>query len=97
MNIDGYYNLNKILSFIHTSRSNTLGANIDLLDNYKSNLICLSGGRNGICGLNSLTKPLSETENIVKDISQLFLDKFYIEIDKTERENENLYLSLIHI
>jgi DNA polymerase-3 subunit alpha len=91
MNIDGYYNLNKILSFIHTSRSSSLGANINLLDNYKSNLICLSGGRNGICGLNSLTKSLSDTQEIVRDISKLYLDKFYIEIDKTERENEDLY------
>ena len=91
-NIDGYYNLNKILSFIHTSRSNSLGANIELLNKYKSNLICLSGGRNGICGLSSLTNSLSDTEYIVKDISQLFLDNFYIEIDKTERENENLYI-----
>ena len=92
MNIDGYYNLNKILSFIHTSRSNSLGANINLLDDYKSDLICLSGGRNGICGLNSLTKSLPYTEDIIKDISQLFLNKFYIEIDKTERENEDLYI-----
>jgi DNA polymerase-3 subunit alpha len=92
MNIDGYYNLNKILSFIHTSRSNILGANLELLDKYKSNLICLSGGRDGVCGLNSLTKSVSDTQNIIKDISKLFLDKFYIEIDKTDRENENLYI-----
>ena len=39
-NIEGYYNLNKILSFIHTSRSNSLGATIELLDSHKSNLIC---------------------------------------------------------
>ena len=91
MNIDGYYNLNKILSFIHTSRSNILGANLELLDKYKSNLICLSGGRDGVCGLNSLTKSISDTQDIIKDISKLFLDKFYIEIDKTDRENENLY------
>ena len=58
MNINGYYNLNKILSSIHTSRSSILGANIKLLDDYKSDLICLSGGRNGICGVNSLTKTL---------------------------------------
>ena len=50
------------------------------------------GGRNGICGLNSLTKTISNTQDIVDDISQLFLDKFYIEIDKTERENEDLYI-----
>ena len=92
MNIDGYYNLNKILSFIHTSRSNILGANLELLDKYKSNLICLSGGRDGVCGLNSLTKSISDTQDIIKDISKLFLDKFYIEIDKTDRENENLYI-----
>ena len=92
MNIDGYYNLNKILSFIHTSRSNILGANLELLDKYKSDLICLSGGRDGVCGLNSLTKSVSDTQDIIKDISKLFLDKFYIEIDKTDRENENLYI-----
>jgi DNA polymerase-3 subunit alpha len=92
MNIDGYYNLNKILSSIHTSRSSTLGANIKLLDDYKSNLICLSGGRNGICGINSLTKASSDTEEIIKDISQLFINKFYIEFDNTERENEDLYI-----
>ena len=91
MNIDGYYNLNKILSFIHTSRSNILGANLELLDKYKSNLICLSGGRDGVCGLNSLTRPLSDTQDIIRDISKSFLDKFYIEIDKTDRENEDLY------
>jgi DNA polymerase-3 subunit alpha len=91
MNIDGYYNLNKILSFIHTSRTNILGANLELLEKYKSNLLCLSGGRDGVCGLNSLTKSLSDTQEIVRDISKLYLDKFYIEIDKTERENEDLY------
>ena len=92
MNIDGYYNLNKILSFIHTSRSNILGANLELLEKYKSNLLCLSGGRDGVCGLNSLNKSLSDTQDIVRDISKLYLDKFYIEIDKTERENEDLYI-----
>ena len=92
MNIDGYYNLNKILSSIHTSRSSSLGANLKLLDDYKSNLICLSGGRNGICGINSLTKASSDTEEVIKDISQLFINKFYIEFDNTERENEDLYI-----
>ena len=92
MNINGYYNLNKILSSIHTSRSSILGANIKLLDDYKSDLICLSGGRNGICGVNSLTKTLSDTEEIIKDISQLFINRFYIEFDNTERENEDIYI-----
>ena len=92
MNINGYYNLNKILSSIHTSRSSTLGADIELLDDYKSDLICLSGGRNGICGINSLAKLPSDTQKIIKDISQLFINKFYIEIDNTERENEDLYI-----
>ncbi len=91
LNINGYYNLNKILSSIHTSRSSSLGASVKLLDDHKSNLICLSGGRNGICGVNSLTKPLSDTEDIIKDLSQIFSNKFYIEIDYTERENETIY------
>ena len=90
-NIDGYYNLNKILSSIHTSRATCLGAGMNLLERYKSNLICLSGGRNGICGLNSLTKSQLDTEEIIKDMMQIFVEKFYIELDNTERENEELY------
>ncbi len=91
LNLDGYHNLNKILSSIHTSRSSCLGASIDLLNKYKSGLICLSGGRNGICGISSLSRPFSETEDIIKDISKLYADRFYIELDKTDRDREILY------
>ena len=48
--IDGYYNLNKILSSIHKSRSSNLGATFELLKEYNTGLLCLSGGRNGLCG-----------------------------------------------
>ncbi len=92
-NVDGYHNLNKILSHIHTSRSSHLGASFDLIEKYNSNLLCLSGGRNGICGLSSLTKPTSETKTVIKKVSNIFFDRFYIEIDRTERQDENHYHS----
>jgi len=90
-NIEGYYNLNKILSYIHTSRSSHLGASMSLLEKYNSNLICLSGGRNGLCGISSLNKSASETKNILDKFSKIFTDRFYIEIDRTKRQDENHY------
>jgi len=90
-NIDGYYNLNKILSYIHTSRSSHLGASYKLLEKYNSNLICLSGGRNGVCGISSLNKSATEVKSTLKKLSNIFIDRFYIEIDRTERQDENYY------
>ena len=90
-NFDGYQNLNKILSSIHKSRSSNLGASFDLIEKYNSNLLCLSGGRNGLCGVNSLNESALSTELTIKRISELFIDRFYIEIDKTDRQNEEIY------
>jgi DNA polymerase-3 subunit alpha len=92
-NINGYHNLNKILSFIHTSRSSYLGADLDILKKYNSDLICLSGGRNGLCGVNILNKPLTIIEETLKYISKIYQSKFYIEIDRTHRSNENNYIN----
>ena len=92
-NINGYHNLNKILSFIHTSRSSYLGADLDILKKYNSDLICLSGGRNGLCGVNILNNPLNIIEETLKYISKTYQNKFYIEIDRTYRSNENNYIN----
>ena len=90
-NIDGYHNLNKILSYIHTSRSSHLGASLATLEKYNSHLICLSGGRNGICGSSSLNKSTTEIKVILNKLSSVFTNRFYMEIDRTERQNENSY------
>ena len=90
-NIDGYFNLNKILSNIHKSRSSYLGASLELIHEYNSNLICLSGGRNGICGLSALHNPSNITQQTLESMSQIFNDRFYIEIDRTSRNHENEY------
>ena len=90
-NINGYYNLNKILSSIHKSRSSNLGASLELLKKYNSDLICLSGARNGLCGVNMLQTPVDITRQRVESISVIFDDRFYIEIDRTNRVNENEY------
>ena len=90
-NIDGYYNLNKILSSIHKSRSSNLGASLELLKKYNSDLICLSGARNGLCGVNMLQTPVDVTRQRIESISEIFDDRFYIEIDRTNRVNENEY------
>ena len=90
-NINGYYNLNKILSSIHKSRSSNLGASLELLKKYNSDLICLSGARNGLCGVNMLQTAVDITRQRIESISEIFDDRFYIEIDRTNRVNENEY------
>ena len=90
-NINGYHNLNKILSYIHKSRSSTLGATFELLKEYNTDLLCLSGARNGLCGVNILQTPVDITQKIIEDLTGIFVDRFYIEIDRTSRANENEY------
>ena len=90
-NLNGYYNLNKILSEIHKSRSSQLGASYMLLNKYSSDLLCLSGGRYGICGLNSLHNHIDTTQETIKKISSIFSNRFYVEIDRTNRTRENEY------
>jgi DNA polymerase-3 subunit alpha len=91
-NINGYHNLNKILSHIHTSRSSYLGADLEILKKNNSDLICLSGGRNGLCGINILNNPLALIEDTLSYISKIYQNKFYIEVDRTNRTNENNYV-----
>ncbi len=89
-NSEGYHNLNKILSVIHTSSSH-LAANTTLLKDYKEGLICLSGGRNGICGIGSLQKNTNDINNLITHLSSIFHENFYIEIERTQREHESIY------
>ena len=93
-NLDGYFNLNKILSIIHKSRSSNLGATYDLIKKYNSNLICLSGGRNGLCGLNALLNPINNTQETIYRMKKIFHDRFYIELDRTSRNSELEYNNL---
>ena len=90
-NINGYHNLNKILSSIHKTRSSNLGASYELLKTYNTDLLCLSGARQGLCGLNTLQTPVDVTRKIIEGISGIFTDRFYIEIDRTNRANEKEY------
>ena len=92
-NINGYHNLNKILSHIHTSRSSYLGADLDILQKHNSDIICLSGGRNGLCGVNILNNQLTIIEDVLTRISDIYHNKFYVEIDRTQRANENNYIA----
>ena len=93
-NLEGYYNINKILSLIHKSRSSHLGSNIETLKKYNSDLLCLSGGRNGVNGLNLLRHPNEIMDNVISNLSEIFFNRFYIEIDKTNRTHEKEYNSL---
>ena len=65
-NINGYHNLNKILSSIHKTRSSNLGASYELLKTYNTDLLCLSGARQGLCGLNTLQTPIDVTRTIIE-------------------------------
>ena len=54
----------------------------------------MSGGRNGINGLNLLRHPGDMMNEVIFNLSEIFLNRFYIEIDRTNRTNEKEYNSL---
>ncbi len=55
-------------------------------------VIALSGGRDGDVGYALLAGNLEEAEKRVKFWADVFPDRYYIELQRTERENENEYL-----
>ena len=92
-NIKGYKCLIKLLSEIHVQKksSELASASINNLKKYNEGLIVLTGGRNGILGKNILSDKKDMQVKFIKELQEIFSNRLYIEIDRTQRELENLY------
>ena len=92
--IAGYHNLSRLLSRAYTE-GQYLGLpmlRLDWLDGQTDGLICLAGGREGLLGKALLNGLAKEAEAIVHHWQALFPNRFYLELIRTGREDEERYI-----
>ena len=90
----GYLNLTKLVSRSYQEGQNTQGAHIEV-DWFKCNtegIIALSGGRFGEIGQALLAGNQELATERLKRFMDLFPDRFYIELQRTGRPDEEKYI-----
>lgn len=93
-NQTGYRNLTVLISRSYLEGQNT-GVPIikkSWLAQASSGLIALSGGCQGDIGLALLSKHKDLAEELLQEWLQFFPDRFYLELQRTEREHEGEYI-----
>ncbi len=94
MNNEGYRNLTQLVSRGYTEGQHT-GRPVlqkDWLQGQTDGLIALSGARQGDIGLALLNENHEQARQCLQNWMSLFPDRFYIELQRTGRENEETYL-----
>ena len=90
----GYHNLSRLISRAYTEGQH-LGVPMlepEWLDGQTDGLICLSGGREGLLGRDLLGGRQTEAEQLARHWMQLFPDRFYLELVRTGRDDEERYI-----
>ena len=92
-NKTGYLNLSELVSrsYLEGQHRGIPMLNMDWLEGSTEGLIALSGGREGDIGHALLAGNTAQAEEKSHFWSGLFPDSFYIELQRTGRENENTY------
>jgi DNA polymerase-3 subunit alpha len=92
--IEGYHNLSRLLSraYIEGQHLGVPMIDLDWLEGQTEGLICLAGGREGLLGKTLLNNLTEETDKIVQHWKALFPDRFYLELIRTGREDEERYI-----
>ena len=93
-NTEGYLNLSRLLSKAYMEGQHLGVPMLDLewLDGQTDGLICLSGGRDGILGKALLNNLTDNVEKITAHWQVLFPDRFYLELIRTGRDDEERYI-----
>ncbi|MDH5592052.1 MAG: PHP domain-containing protein, partial [Gammaproteobacteria bacterium] len=91
----GYHNLSRLLSraYIEGQHLGVPMLDLEWLEGQTDGLICLAGGREGILGRSLLNNLTEETEAIVAHWQALFPDRFYLELIRTGRGDEERYIN----
>ncbi|PCJ30840.1 MAG: DNA polymerase III subunit alpha [Gammaproteobacteria bacterium] len=95
-NTAGYLNLSRLISRAYMEGQH-LGVpmlELDWLDGQTDGLICLAAGREGILGKALLNNLVDDIESITKHWKALFPDRFYLELIRTGRDDEERYIQL---
>ncbi|MBS82801.1 MAG: DNA polymerase III subunit alpha [Gammaproteobacteria bacterium] len=97
MNMEGYNNLIKLITYAHSSKNNYHQPCISIkkLCEFNQGLILLTGGRNGLLGNNLLGEKINIIKKDLESISKFFTDRLYCEIERTSRLNEEIYNNYI--
>ena len=90
----GYQNLTKLLSkaYQEGQRQGVPTIKRSWLTESSDGLIALSGGRNGDIGVALISGRRAEAEQLMLDYMQLFSNRFYLELQRTGRADEEDYL-----
>ena len=92
-NYVGYKNLIKLLSEIHVEKKVNENPSVtkSQLEKYNQGLLILTGGRKGILGENLLTDDYHDKCLIIKSLKDIFPDRLYLQIDRINADNEEIY------
>ena len=96
MNGIGYRNLTELISrgFIEGQRNGEVIIERDWVKQAAEGLIALSGGREGEIGLALLAENSDEAETLLTEWLQVFPERFYLEVQRTSRVNDEEHLHL---
>ena len=95
MNQVGYHNLFRLVTNASRNTEHQGCADYELLSDFNEGLILLSGGVNGDLGQRLLADDYESAEKLVDWYLQLLGDRFYAEISRTGRINENDYIDAV--
>ncbi|MFI4847359.1 MAG: DNA polymerase III subunit alpha [Candidatus Makana argininalis] len=95
-NNTGYKNLISIISDAYKNGYNINGPiiNKELLIKYNEGLILISGAKNGDLGKCLIRNNLINVSKCLLFYNKYFLNRYYIELIRTDRHNEEYYISL---
>ena len=90
----GYKNLTKLISraYQEGQKQSTPTVKLEWLEGHSDGLIALSGGRLGEIGIALISGRKSDAENSLARLMRLFPQRFYLELQRTGRQDEEDYL-----
>ncbi|VAW98839.1 DNA polymerase III alpha subunit [hydrothermal vent metagenome] len=93
-NMTGYHNLTELISktYLEGQQQGRPILQIDWLQGHTGGLIALSGGREGVLGRLLIHDKLDEARAQADIWQRLFPERFYLELQRTGRENESMYI-----
>ncbi|MDO8697638.1 MAG: DNA polymerase III subunit alpha, partial [Pseudomonas sp.] len=96
MNAKGYRNLTELISrgFIEGQRNGEVIIEREWVKEAAEGLIALSGAKEGEIGLNLLAGNLASAEDSLREWQACFPERFYLELQRTSRVNDEEYLHL---
>lgn len=93
-NMQGYRNLTELVSeaYLHGQKHGRAIVSREYLKQKTDGLICLSGGKQSEIGRALLSGKRDKAETLAREFESLFPQSFYIELQRTARQDDETYL-----